>query len=220
MDWKDWSNSKNFYEPPYNSPIEDIFAYNVEKYFRPEIDFQRQVEVHTICGRFVIDFVAHCGSQKVAFECDGKEYHEASRDEWRDAMILGAKAIDAIYHFQGKDLYYHIEDCLYIISKWNPELFSIRGLSNLQTLASDTVQERILSCEPPKEEARILLAYPLYSQREVTYSYLKIVRRVQNVPEGKRSFWQYIFTFAKQSGGGNLDELIEKYRNDFKVEIK
>jgi len=75
------------YDPPYESPLEDLFAWNAVKYLGETVAFDKQVEVDTICGKFRLDFLAVSPESRVAFECDGVEYHEPRRDEWRDAMI-------------------------------------------------------------------------------------------------------------------------------------
>jgi len=50
-----WSS---MYDPPYESPLEDCFAWALSKYLRPGTNLQKQVEVKTICGDFRVDFVA------------------------------------------------------------------------------------------------------------------------------------------------------------------
>lgn len=97
-------NKGPLFDPPYESPLEELFALNAIKYLDDSVDFQKQVSVETICGQFRIDFVIDTGLKKVAIECDGKESHNKSRDEWRDAMILGAGAVDVIYRLRGGDL--------------------------------------------------------------------------------------------------------------------
>src|SRR5688572_5827088 len=107
---------------PFDSPLEADFAWHVAKYVSNEVHLDRQVAVETICGRFVLDFVAtNPAGARVAFECDGKEFHHAGRDEWRDAMILGADGVDSILRLRGSDLTYHINDVLYITAVWHPE---------------------------------------------------------------------------------------------------
>lgn len=128
------------YEPPYDSPIETIFARNADKYFHNEVRLEKQVHVQTLGGKFILDFLATGNGRKVAFECDGKEFHDETEDEWRDAMIMGTGKVDEIYRLRGKDLVYRIEDCFYVISKKTPEIFSERGLINLETLTSEKVK--------------------------------------------------------------------------------
>lgn len=47
---------------------------------------------------------------RIGIECDGKKFHNASRDEWRDAMILGGEHLDVIYRLRGSDINFYIED--------------------------------------------------------------------------------------------------------------
>ena len=208
-----WShlNEGPFYDPPYESQLEDIFALTIIKYLNTSIDFQKQVEVDTICGKFRIDFIADCGSKKVAFECDGREYHNESRDEWRDAMILGSKAVDVIYRLRGSDLTYHIEDCLFVISKNDPEIFSPRGLINLEVLTSDETRRHELE----DGEETIMITYR--QTNNIAPLFIFIERRSREIPSGKRAFWKHLFEYAKKQGGGNLDELIARSQNEWIV---
>lgn len=193
------------YPPQFESPLEEDFAYHFAKYIEPTISLVPQFEVKTICGTFRIDFVAQGPAGIIGFECDGKDFHDESRDEWRDAMILGSKGIDSIYRLRGSDLYYHIDDILHIISRWNPELFSQRGLLNLETLASDAVRE--------SEEYSKSVAFIRYHDEDSPVPFEMIVRR--RFPEAggsRRQFWEAAYTFALSVGGGKLDDVIKQYR--------
>ncbi len=199
------------YDPPYESPLEDLFALNVVKYLRSSVGFDKQVKAETICGKFRMDFVVYCGSKKVAFECDGQGYHEDLRDEWRDAMILGAGAVDTIYRLRGSDLTYYLEDCLFIVSQWEAEIFSERALINLKVLASDEARShRIKKCNS--------IAMITYRQQSnsITPFFVWIERRSHQIPPGKRVFWQRWFDYAKKHGGGDLDKIIGKYWHEQK----
>ena len=200
------------YNPPYDSPLEDDFAFNITKYLEPTVSLIPQYEVQTICGTFRIDFVIQGPKGLTGFECDGKEFHDASRDEWRDAMILGTKAVDAIYRLRGSDVYYRIEDILYIITKWNPELFSHRGLLNLETLSSDEAKAA------DREIPRSLSIITYRDEEGSSFSgsheplHLRMERRHLHSPRGQRQFWEAAFRFASKIGGGNLDDVMKKYR--------
>ena len=138
---EDWSP---FYNPPYDSPIEDILAYHIVKYLDQRVSFIPQVEVKTICGIFRVDFMVYgVNGEKIGFECDGKEFHEEGHDEWRDAMILGADKADTMYRLRGSDITYHINDVLYALSQWSPTIFSQRGYINLGLLASDKARTHV-----------------------------------------------------------------------------
>jgi hypothetical protein len=199
------SSNNPIYNPPYDSPLEDDFAYHITKYLDPTIRLTPQYEVKTICGTFRLDFVAEAAGRKIGFECDGKDFHDVSRDEWRDAMILGSKSIDAIYRMRGSDIYYHINDILHFISRWNPELFSQRGLLNLQTLASDAVRRN-------SEEYSKCFAFIRYLEDENQVPIDMIVRKLYIDEKGGRRFLETAYNFACSVGGGSLDEVIAKYR--------
>jgi len=101
----DMNEESPIYNPSYDSPLEDIFAFNIVKYLDHGVSFRPQVEVNTICEVFRVDFMVQApGGKKIVFECDGKEFHDAFRDEWRDAMILGAGEADIIYRLRGSTL--------------------------------------------------------------------------------------------------------------------
>jgi hypothetical protein len=94
------------YDPPYESPLEDSFAWNLSKHLRRDTRLEKQVVVSTVCGAFRMDFVAtSAAGQRIAFECDGAEFHEFRRDEWRDAMILGGGGADSIIRLEGAILH-------------------------------------------------------------------------------------------------------------------
>jgi len=192
---------------PLESPLEELFAFNLEKYLDSSINLQNQIEVETICGNFRIDFVAYSKIKRIAFECDGADYHNVARDEWRDAMILGAKAVDVIYRLRGSDLTYHIEDCLYLISKWEPEIFSQRGKINLEILASKETKSWPIN----KSDTSVMITFYRQSRGNNNPLYIFIERRLLEMPAGQRSFWKALFKYAEERGSGNLDKIIEQY---------
>jgi len=193
------------YDPPYDSPLEDLFAHNISKYLGTNVVLNKQVDVETICGTFRVDFVADCGP-KIAFECDGAEYHDAARDEWRDAMILGADAVDVIYRLRGRDLTYHLEDCLFVISRLEPDIFSHRGLLHLGNLATQEARTFI----PGRGTWHSVTYKP--ARPEMDPLVISITRNSRIVPKGQRSFWKSVFRFAREKGGGDMDSLIAEWR--------
>lgn len=95
------------------------FARHATKYFSEDISFETQFEVETIYGKFRLDFVTiDREGVVIGFECDGKEFHGPSRDEWRDAMILGTNKIAKIYRIRGCDINFRAEDIFYVLSVW------------------------------------------------------------------------------------------------------
>lgn len=201
------------YDPPYDSPLEDLFAYTIVKYLDRSVAFAPQVEVNTICGRFRLDFVAATPAWTVAFECDGAEFHgtsaAASRDEWRDAMILGTGQVDAIYRLPGAGLHHHLQDVLYLIAAVDPVLFDTRGHINLHMLASPRARDHT-RYESGKAEGMFQLHYTAVDGG--VPALLHIERRAWDGDPELRSFTKDIFTYARQLGGGPLDDVIAHYR--------
>lgn len=124
------------YAPPYDSPIEDVFAWNVVKYLSPDVVLLRQRAVSTPYGEFKLDFTLALGNREIGVECDGKEFHQGTRDEWRDAFIFRHSQIEAIYRIGGKEINYAIERVLQLLSKDIPEFFSKRGIEHLARLVA------------------------------------------------------------------------------------
>ncbi len=186
------------------SPIEDIFAWHSTKYISDEVTFDNQVWVNTEHGRFRIDFVLSDRKQGVAVECDGHDFHDAFRDEFRDAILLGEGHFETIYHFRGCDLTYYPEDCLWLISILDPDLFSERGRLNLNQLHKlefvDSLTNResyMLRCRTKMEP------YWFWAFRRNIHQKAK----TPNWPH-----WRVLFRFACKHPGTSLDELVSGWR--------
>ncbi len=197
--------------PPYDSPLERLFAHHLVKYVHDEADLRKQVPISTICGTFRLDFVLQRGIKRVVFECDGRDFHDPIRDEWRDGMILGAEAVDVIYRFRGSDLTYHLNDCLFVISRWEPDIFSPRGLLQLEALASDEVRNYVENVQP---EQHTWHQITYHKQPESKYSdplFISITRNSRHDPLELHIAWRNKFNFAKSRGGGTLDEVMAEW---------
>ncbi len=199
------------YDPPYDSPLEDVFAWSLSKYVARDVTIFRQFEVPTACGKFRIDFVAVTpNGYRVAFECDGADFHEDSRDEWRDAMILGSGQVDSIIRLRGQDIFHRVNDVLLVASRWHPRIFSERAFHNLTCLASN----RALMYDVSDDPFTAVISYPDESKVASSPLHIRLFRRMRVNPSGvRRQFWQCAFRFATSNGGGNLDEVIREYRN-------
>ena len=190
------------FEPPYDSPIEESFAYNIVKYLDESVTFKKQVPADTACGRFRLDFMAHKSGRCIGFECDGKEFHNSKRDSWRDALILETGAVEVIYRFLGENLTYNMNDCLFVLAVYEPQLFSERGLQNLKVLASGDVKQQLSRMQQQDKTERISCAY-----EEFRYQYgISIYRHHCN-----NFFLLEKSTFAKKYGGGDLDWVIQQF---------
>jgi hypothetical protein len=197
-------------QPPCESPIEEHFAWAFTKYMHPSTLLRTQVPVSTICGEFRPDFVATSSSGlRVAYECDGTEFHNTSRDEWRDAMILGDGHVDAIVRIPGAEINFRIHDVIYVASRWDPNLFSDRGHTNLHRLTSRSALAFDLNLEPDFA----VVCYRGDEMQSPGPMYLRMTRTPRIVPPGQRRFWQTAYKFAKMHHGGDLDEVIAAYRS-------
>lgn len=193
------------YIPPYDSPIENLFAFHFCHYARDDIEMIPQYAVETICGRFVLDFLLIDKSgYKVGVECDGRDFHNEYRDEWRDAMILGDNHLQAIYRLRGCDITYSIEDILYIMNELEPEYFNDRAKSNLSVLVSDKVQKIKFSTTEDHYFYHTLTDDGLMKAFDLR------VRR-NDAENSERKFWISAYNFAQKLGGGSLDDVMKCY---------
>jgi hypothetical protein len=121
----------SYCDPPYESPIEDAFAWHLIKHLDPAVQLTKQVTAPTICGSFRLDFLAQTGTRRIGFECDGAEYHDELRDECRDAMIVWSGHADVIYRLRGADLHHRMNEVLGTLPDHEPALFRDRGRRNV-----------------------------------------------------------------------------------------
>jgi hypothetical protein len=194
------------FDPPYESPIEEAFAWDIVKHLSDEVRFEKQVEIATRFSNFRIDFVAYVGNLSIGFECDGEEFHDAFRDECRDALVLGEGCLDAVYRIRGKDIHHHLIDCLYVISRWDQLLVSDRGRVNLERLASADAKR---CCEPMTES--VLIRY------QDTAFCVVVERRAREIPDGERRQWQFLHQYATRNNVANVDQLVEMRQHDIKI---
>lgn len=210
----DKQGGRQFYPEPvympgkYESPIEDIFAWHITKYLNPEVKFYAQYPVKTICGSFRIDFVAVYDGVRIAFECDGKNFHDPERDLWRDAMILGDDHVDVIFRLRGRDIYTYPADLIYTISRWHSRIFSLRGQANLLRLALESTQN---SCIDKRATSHLV---EVDDEANDYRSFLEIDRRFRHTFD-RGYLWDTYYKFARNVGGGKLDEIMKLYERNF-----
>lgn len=206
------------YSPPYDSPIEDDFAHAIVKWLHPSAIWIPQLSVNTPWGQFRLDFYLEVNEKKIGFECDGRDFHQRTwwRDRWRDQMILGSGIVDVIYRFRGCDIFHRLDDCLYLASLWDPEVFSERGRLNLETLANfDVLGER----HKGREEVELYYrdcgengesADPRLdgSIRELTNFYIRVVRRCLETSNN-------LFNYANARRGQRLESVMSQYLQDY-----
>lgn len=147
-----------FYNPPYERPLEDEFAWHLVKYLSPASALEYQSEVETPGGKFWIDFVVDFGSRRIGLECgDLSDLDDSDETGLRDALIIGTGGVHVLYRLRGKDVLHRLHDCLLVIARWEPELFSTRGHVNLNTLATP---EACSGTPPRPGDTEVRLTYP------------------------------------------------------------
>ncbi|TAN29638.1 MAG: hypothetical protein EPN31_06055 [Castellaniella sp.] len=197
-----------FYDPPYDSPIEDEFAQRYVKYAADNVEMRTQVDAPTLCGRFVVDFVLSTPSgHRVGIECDGKEFHDEHRDEWRDAMIIGDGVLDDIYRVRGSDIVHNMDDVLYLLANFEPDLFDPRAQVNLRVLT----RTEVLDLGKERERDRWRITY-LSEKGSVEGSLLLEARR-RVIPPNQRRFWSVAYHHAVSLGGGRLDDVMKDHQS-------
>lgn len=143
-----------FYAPPYEHPLEDEFAWHLVKYLNADSGLGYQVKVRTPVANLWIDFIIEYNNRRVGIECTGL-YEDETELNLRDALIVGSGAVDTLYRLRGIDVMYRLHDCLYLVSRWDTELFSRRGLINLNILATPRARDYA----PRPDETFVKLEY-------------------------------------------------------------
>lgn len=141
-----------FYDPPYERPLEDEFAWYLVKYLAPISALHYQTKILLATGeRAWVDFVVEREGRLVGFEIgeldDADDYVMDPATRQRDALVMATGTLDVLYRLRAHDACYHIHDALHIISRIDGALFSPRGRRNLEVLATPLamdVQEDML----------------------------------------------------------------------------
>lgn len=125
-----------FYDPPYASRLHDEFAWHLVKYLKPGSGLRYQVEEPALDALALsIDFVVERGPLRVGFMCGASEAG-VEQDRLLDAVRIRHAPLDALYRLRAGDLERHLHDTLLLVAKWDAVLFSDRGHTNLNTLAT------------------------------------------------------------------------------------
>lgn len=147
------------YDPPYETPLEDELAWHLVKYLRANARLDYQAKIVTAGGTFWVDFVLTIGQQRIGIECgllDAEADTQAER--FRDALVVGSGAVDVLYRMRGTDLFYRMEDLLYLLAQAHSDAFTPRACINLERLASPEA----VAAEARPEADLLLVAYPTF----------------------------------------------------------
>ena len=119
----DMNYKENLCVNPYDSEWEKDFEWVLFKNLARGMTLKNQVP---LAGRFRADFVIednHTG-EKYVFEFDGKAYHDAGRDEWRDSLIFEKEpSVVSILRVDAKTGHSYHESTRAFIAKTIPKCF-------------------------------------------------------------------------------------------------
>ncbi len=200
------------YEPPYDSPIEEVFAWHCCKYLTSGVNLEKQVELPTQHGMFRADFILSKASERIEIECDGRDFHDDFRDEFRDAIILGERHVDTIYRFRGCDIMYSPDDCIWVISALHPYLFTQRGHLNLSRLCKLRIAEYPNSLD--SEDIQFLTSLG----NEDPYLF-RVFRRTIHTKPNLNYHWKVLYGIACKHPDTPLDELVRMRMASWKTDI-
>ncbi len=130
-----------FYAPPYERAAEDETAWHLVKYLDPSCGLLYQQRVVTPAGPAWVDFVVETVGAGGLLRRVGLDVTSAeeARDETlplRDALLVGAGALDAHYRVPEPALVHRLHDVLAVVAAAEPSLFSTRGHVCLERLAA------------------------------------------------------------------------------------
>lgn len=141
-------SQRELYVDACETPIEEYFIYAYYPYRAQRVDIYPQSSLIVPYARFRLDFILSIGSKNIGIECDGRGYHNSTRDLIRDTLILGSGLVQGIMRFPGWALDHMLDDCIYALSRYYPELFSELGREVVMNLANPHVKELINPPDP------------------------------------------------------------------------
>lgn len=132
------------FDPPYESPVEEQFAWSVVKLLDPRCGFQKQFVINTQRGRFRLDFLLTTPrGLRIGIEIDGAGFHQHRNDSWRDALLLGELHADVVLRFAARDIYYRLFDAIAVLRYLYPEAFDPNRVIAVDRLASTEVERQV-----------------------------------------------------------------------------
>ncbi len=197
----------------FESQIEEDMAIGLQKHLPDPLSIRPQVKVNTGFMTFHIDLVViNRYGARIGIECDGKEFHQdAVRDKCRDALILGTRAVEAIYRFRWHQIYFHRDDCYYFITRRDPSVFTEAGRSYMDLIASAEIKQ-VLKDEAMEERAKSIPDWTPWVFYKKGDKQIRSVLDRRSLKSG-RSVYDKILAVANCNRALSFDELVELIRN-------
>ena len=167
-----------FYDPPYDEPVHDAFAWHLVKYLRRGSGLRYHVAGPSVKEiDLTLDFVVESEGRRVGFMC-GVSPKGHAHDRRCDALRIGRAAVDVLYRLRANDVEQHLHDALLLVAKWDADLFSERGRINLNTLATPEAR----AARPRRNETVVTVHYEEGNANDD--SALHLQRLSQSHPDG------------------------------------
>jgi hypothetical protein len=130
-----------FYAPPYDDDLDDAFLWNLVKYLGPVSDLH--LTRRGSASLFIVETPARThqhphggGRRRIGFLLRSDAAGNANASSLIDADALRRLDVDEVYVLREADVTHRLPDVLFIISRWVRGLFSERGRTNLERLAT------------------------------------------------------------------------------------
>lgn len=187
----------------YESPIEEALGERLRGLLADGVVLRSQAWIETTAGRFRLDLMVTAPGMRLAIECDGRDFHDGRRDEWRDAMALGDDQADAVVRFRGCDIHYSVDDCVAVLHHWYPGVLSVRGAALAEGRASAALRD----WKRDVAGGRRNVAQFHYGTPERS----RFRAERQGFGLARRAFWVTAFGHALKHPGSRLDDLMASY---------
>ncbi len=146
-----------FYHPPYETGAEDDLAYQLVATLAEKAGLQYKVRMGTSYASFEVTFLVEHGRQRVGIQVT-RASEDAVAAAFYDTLLVDAGLVDILYRIDEADLQSRLFDSLCLIARWNPGLFSDRGLAKIEAQASPAA--RVFYPTPGQESGPIALILP------------------------------------------------------------
>lgn len=168
-----------FYDPPYDDPVHDAFAWHLVKYLQRGSGLRHHVAGPSVTDLDLsIDFVVEYEERRIGFMCGASpEGHE--HDRRCDALRMGRTAVDVLYRLRADDIEQHLHDALLLVAKWDADVFSERGHINLNTLATPEAR----AAKPRANQTTVTVRYEA-AESDRASAVLHMQRLSQSHPDG------------------------------------
>ncbi|MDZ4698433.1 MAG: hypothetical protein SH809_01900 [Rhodothermales bacterium] len=148
-----------FYHPPYETEAEDDLAYQLVGTLAETAGLHYQARMGTSYASFEVTFLVEYGRQRMGLQVTRSSEGEDEVDAaFHDTLLVDAGLVDILYRIDEADLQHRLFDTLCLIARWNPGLFSDRGLAKIEAQASPAA--RAFYPTPGQESGPIALILP------------------------------------------------------------